>query len=183
MILIFTLGARLAMSPDDIDAAALVSAAIGCNIAWGFINAAFYLLDRRNRQRALGRLARVADDGAALDLIRDNLDSNLAPMAPRAEREALYAAILRFTRQAAPVPEVLSRGDLCAALIVLLLVAGPSVPAAMPFLFIADTDLALRVSNLLLITFLFLVGFRWAAGGFVMLLGIILVLLAIALGG
>jgi hypothetical protein len=196
MFLTFTLGPRVALAPVDLDELALVGAAIGCNIAWGLIDAAFYLLggrfDRRHRQQALGRLTRIADDRAALDLIRENLDPDLAAMAPPAEREALYAAILRFSRRSAPVPSALSRGDLCAAFIVFLLVAWPSLPAALPFLFIADTDLALRVSNLLLIALLFLVGFRWAAftgahrwaaGGFVVLLGIVLVLLAIALGG
>ena len=73
-----------------------------------------------------------------------------------------------------------------------LLVFATALPAAAPFLFVGDPWLALRLSNLLLTGLLFLVGYHWArhtnanpwlAGFGVTTLGIVLVAIAIALGG
>ena len=67
-----------------------------------------------------------------------------------------------------------------------------SFPALLPFLFIDDLRLALRVSNVLLIGLLFFVGWRaarhtlarpWLAGVAFMLVGVLLVAVAIPLGG
>ena len=62
----------------------------------------------------------------------------------------------------------------------------------MPFLVFRDRFLALRVSNFLLLTMLFLVGCRWArvthsnpwiVGSIMLLVGLVMVAIAIALGG
>jgi VIT1/CCC1 family predicted Fe2+/Mn2+ transporter len=67
-----------------------------------------------------------------------------------------------------------------------------SIPAAMPFLFIDDAWTALRVSNGVLILLLFVTGYRWAqytalrpwlTGLTLMVVGVVLVAIAIALGG
>ena len=76
--------------------------------------------------------------------------------------------------------------------IVFGLVAGPSLPPALPVLFVEDPFLAIRFSNAILIFMLFLAGFLWArhtdvspwwAGGLLALFSIVLVAIAIALGG
>jgi VIT1/CCC1 family predicted Fe2+/Mn2+ transporter len=62
----------------------------------------------------------------------------------------------------------------------------------LPFLVIPDAKLAMRASNAVLIALLFYVGWRWAGytgasrwrtGLFMALLGVALVIVAIALGG
>ena len=67
-----------------------------------------------------------------------------------------------------------------------------ALPAALPFLVIRDAQIAMRVSNAVLIGLLFYVGWRWAGytgaspwrtGLFMALLGVALVVVAIALGG
>lgn len=82
--------------------------------------------------------------------------------------------------------------DWLGALVMFVAVFFASLPAALPFLFIDEPWLALRVSNAVLLALLFLIGFRWARyttinpwrAGFVMLLfGSALVAVAIALGG
>jgi VIT1/CCC1 family predicted Fe2+/Mn2+ transporter len=79
-----------------------------------------------------------------------------------------------------------------AGLAVFVLVAATAVPAALPFLLVDDPHLALRLSNGLLVALLFAVGYRWArfvdlnpwvAGLTLTALGVILVAVAIALGG
>jgi hypothetical protein len=73
-----------------------------------------------------------------------------------------------------------------------LLVVITSLPAAIPFMFMDDARLALRVSNAILLGLLFVTGYYWARYtlskpwlvGFAFLAGgIVLVLAAIALGG
>jgi VIT1/CCC1 family predicted Fe2+/Mn2+ transporter len=77
-------------------------------------------------------------------------------------------------------------------LAVFVLVTATALPAAAPFLVVRDPHLALRVSNWLLVAILFVVGYRWArhtdanpwvAGSAAMGLGVLLVAVAIALGG
>jgi hypothetical protein len=75
---------------------------------------------------------------------------------------------------------------------VFVLVALTTGPAVLPFLVIGDLRLALRVSNLLLVGTLFVVGYRWAgqtntnpwrAGVSVMIVGLGMVVVAELLGG
>ena len=72
------------------------------------------------------------------------------------------------------------------------LVVITSLPAAIPFLLFDDARLALRVSNAILLAFLFISGYWWArytlakpwlAGACFLLAGTVLVVAAIALGG
>ena len=67
-----------------------------------------------------------------------------------------------------------------------------SIPAALPFLFMHEEWIALRVSNAILILLLFVVGYRWAryttlrpwlTGLTFMVAGLALVGIAISLGG
>jgi VIT1/CCC1 family predicted Fe2+/Mn2+ transporter len=85
-----------------------------------------------------------------------------------------------------------SKEDMYGAIACFWLVFISCLPAALPFLFFSRPHLALRVSNFLLIALLFLVGQGWAryAGtsrlkaGFAMVaLGLVLVGVAILLGG
>jgi VIT1/CCC1 family predicted Fe2+/Mn2+ transporter len=86
----------------------------------------------------------------------------------------------------------LERDDVLGALASFVLVFATSLPAAFPFFFLRDPMLALRVSNLLLIVMLFVVGWWWAGyshgsrigtGLTMMSIGVVLVLVAKALGG
>ena len=73
-----------------------------------------------------------------------------------------------------------------------MLVVVTSIPAALPFLLIDEARLALRVSNVVLLALLFIVGASWArhteskpwlVGTIFLLCGTALVVAAIALGG
>ena len=86
----------------------------------------------------------------------------------------------------------MTAADVRGAILVFCLVLATSVPAAAPFLLIENAYLALRLSNALLIALLFAVGFFWGrhvgvmpwlAGMLVMSIGVLLVLIAIPLGG
>jgi VIT1/CCC1 family predicted Fe2+/Mn2+ transporter len=85
-----------------------------------------------------------------------------------------------------------TRDDLLGALVCFWLVFFASFPAAVPFFFFDDPWVALRVSNGVLLFLLFYAGFSWAkytianpwvAGGSFLLGGLLMVAIAIALGG
>ncbi len=86
----------------------------------------------------------------------------------------------------------MTRDDLYGALACFLLVFLSCLPAAVPFLILSEPTRALRVSNVLLIAMLFIVGQKWAqyartnrlvAGLVMVAIGLALVGVAVLLGG
>jgi VIT1/CCC1 family predicted Fe2+/Mn2+ transporter len=111
---------------------------------------------------------------------------------------ALQPAELETIRQRlGQLPEPPARArlrteDWLGALGVFLLVFLATFPVALPFVFVHNARLALRISNLLAMVMLFLTGFAygravgrrgWAAGIAMIVLGGVLVALTILLGG
>jgi VIT1/CCC1 family predicted Fe2+/Mn2+ transporter len=119
-------------------------------------------------------------------------EGTLADYATPEERASLYRTI-RATALHAPPPRTrLQKEDLYGALASGVLVVLATIPAALPFLFIDAPWRALRVSNLVLVGLLFVVGLEWGryayvsrwGAGFVFLgVGLALVGVAVALGG
>ena len=108
------------------------------------------------------------------------------------DRARLYESILALSTRAAPARARLLGRDFACAAIIFYLVSATALPGVIPFLLLEDSDLALRLSNSILVLLLFLVGYWWAhytdarpwrVGLTVMFLGVSLVLVAVALGG
>jgi hypothetical protein len=197
MTLTFTLGAGLIVQEEGREGARqLLIATIGCNIAWGIIDGVFYILGQLFER---GRLRRVAvsvktatSDTEARAHIAGELDEVMERVTTDAERDSLYAAIARNLRSRDPEPNRLRKADVMGGVASFWLVFFSSLPAALPFLFIDDSWIALRVSNALLLALLFYVGYRWSkltlakpwlAGLVFLFAGTLLVVAAIALGG
>jgi hypothetical protein len=196
MVLTCTLGAGLVVEGDREATREMLLAAVGGNIAWGLINGMMYVLNRmfqRGQAAALIQAVREAGSEAeALVVIRGHIERKLEPFTSEEGRERLYSDILDRARKLEPQRTRLRWEDIAGALVPFWLVILSTVPAVVPFFFIRDRFLALRVSNLLLAAMLFLVGYRWASvtntnpwlGGLVMtLIGLVLVGVAVALGG
>ena len=197
MTLTFTLGAGIIIEEEGREGARqLLIAVIGCNIAWGIIDGALYLVGElfdRGRLRRLGRSIRGAPTGeAASALVASELDGLLAEITSPADRDALYRRIAENLRSKPGAPNPVTRDDLLGAFMSFMLVVISSVPAAIPFMFMDNAHLALRVSNAILLALLFVTGYWWARytlgkpwlAGFAFLAGGTgLVLAAIALGG
>jgi len=196
MVLTFTLGAGIELAGDRDATSELLVAALGCNAAWGIIDGALYLMARLSERGRLHRLVKAIQGAPsqeqALALIDEELDERL-PAVVRAEvRADLDAHVLEGLRGTQLGPNRVTAADLWAALAVFWLVFLTALPAALPFLVIPDAQIAMRVSNAILIALLFYVGWRWAGytgatpwrtGLFMALLGVALVVVAIALGG
>ncbi len=197
MALTVTLGARLATADGALNVHQVIVTIIGCNIAWGAIDAVFFVLGglfhRSRRARFYRRLRSSSTDTEALAALEEEFGLEDEPLdVSGADRASLYRAMLAATARAAPVRARLHPSDFLSAFAVFLLVSTAALPAVAPFLLFEDSDLALHVSNVLQVLLLFLVGYWWGhytdaspwrVGLTIMLLGIAMVGVAIALGG
>lgn len=197
MTLTFTLGAGIIIEDEGREGARqLLIALIGCNIAWGIIDAALYLVgqlfNRGQRRRLVWAVRNAADARSASALVANELDDLLQNVTSAAERESLYAHIAMNLRLTPSNIGLVTKSDLLGAAASFWLVALASLPAAIPFLIIDEARLALRISNAVLLATLFVTGYWWArytlgspwlVGCAFLIGGIVLVLVAIALGG
>jgi hypothetical protein len=197
MTLTFTLAAGIVIQEEGREGAReMLIGILGCNLAWGIIDGVLYVLGQvfdRGRIRRIGFQVRQAtSDDEARRLVAAELDETLGPMTDEPVRRKLYDAILERVRRVPAAPNPVTRDDILGALAACWLVFACSIPAVLPFLLLDDPHVALRVSNVILITLLFVVGARaarhtlaspWLAGLAFMLVGVLLVALAIPLGG
>jgi VIT1/CCC1 family predicted Fe2+/Mn2+ transporter len=197
MTLTFTLAAGIVIQEEGREGAReMLIGILGCNLAWGVIDGVLYVLGQvfeRGRIRRIGlRVRQATSDDEARRMVADELDETLLPMADEPARRSLYDAIVDRVRRTPAAPNPVRREDVMGGLAAGWLVFACSFPAVLPFLFLDDPHLALRVSNVILIALLFFVGWRaalhtlakpWLAGVAFMLIGVLLVALAIPLGG
>jgi VIT1/CCC1 family predicted Fe2+/Mn2+ transporter len=133
--------------------------ALGSNLAWGLTDAVMYLIgtatERRRKSGLLRRLHESRDKGEAHRLITDALPERLAAAAAEDTLEALRKRLV-----AAPVGSTgLGADDYASALGVFVLVVLATFPVVIPFIFIQESALALRMSNLLALATLFIGGY------------------------
>jgi hypothetical protein len=195
MVLTFTLGAGLEMGERE-ETRDLLIAALGCNTAWGIIDAALYLMARLSERGRLYRLVKSIQTAPtserALELVDQELDERLPAIVRPEVRAAVDAHVLERVREMRLERNRVTGADLWAALAVFWLVFLTALPAVLPFLVFRDPQIAMRTSNALLVGLLSYVGWlwadytgasRWRTALFMALLSIALVLVAIALGG
>jgi hypothetical protein len=194
LIMVLAITGSLSIVDGKVDVRTLLVAALGCNLAWGIIDGILYLM---------GCLAETARKIMTWDAVRDGADPDrarraLAGVLPPVLASALQPDELEKMRlRMAALPErtdraLLRRPDWLAALGVLLVVFLSTFPVVIPFLFMKDARLALRVSSAIAIAMLFLTGYSFGrhigrtpvrTGIAMVFLGAVLVGLTIALGG
>ncbi|MBP6107283.1 MAG: hypothetical protein V9E93_16020 [Steroidobacteraceae bacterium] len=197
MTLTFTLAAGIVIQEEgSAGAREMLIGILGCNLAWGIIDGVLYVLGQafeRGRILRIGFHVRSASsDEDARRMVAEELDGTLEPMADEAALSGLYEAVVQRVRSSVPTPNAIRKEDVLGGLAAGWVVFACSFPALLPFLFLDDLRLALRVSNAILIGLLFIVGWRaalhtlarpWLAGLTFMLVGMLLVAIAIPLGG
>lgn len=193
MVLTFT-GALEAATAGKADVRVMLVTALGCNLAWGLIDGGMYLMNclhERGRKLLTLRTVRgTADIAVARRLISEALPPLIAALLSPEQLSMLHRELQSLAEP--PRYALPQRGDWLGAGAVCLLVFFSTFPVVIPFMVIADAKLALRVSNAVAITMLFLcgylfgryAGFRPAVTGIVVVLaGLALVAVAIPLGG
>ena len=156
MVLTFT-GSLSAASSGHNEVRTMLIGALGCNLAWGIIDAIFYLMNtlgaRGHGVVALRRLRRGASPEEARALIAEALPPALASVLRSEDFDLLRQRLETLPEPPARAP--LHRDDLRGALGVFLLVFLSTFPVAIPFLVMQNAMLALRVSNGIAIVLLF----------------------------
>jgi VIT1/CCC1 family predicted Fe2+/Mn2+ transporter len=167
-------------------------AALGCNLAWGLVDAVMYLvrtLTERNRNVSLARQVTgvPADDGRRV--IAASLPDHVAAIVGDSEIESMRQRVLALQSPRGG----LHGEDYVAALGIFLLVVLATFPIVIPFLVIDDAGRAMQASRLITVAMLFVAGFalgRYAGhphpaltGFFMGLLGAVLIIAIKALGG
>jgi hypothetical protein len=193
MVLTFTGTFSVATAGSE-DVKLMLVAAIGCNIAWGFVDGVMYVLRNmvvRARQATLARAVRVA---SGPEEARRLIAAEVGPLAVGLGTPGLES--LRQWMVGQPAPPAgrarLTANDLRSAVGVFLLVFLSTFPVAMPFVFIDDLQLAKRLSAAVAIAMLYLCGYGWGryggltpwrSGLTMVLLGMAVEAAVIALGG
>ncbi len=193
MVLTFTGTLSVASAGRD-EVRDMLVAAIGCNIAWGFVDGVMYVLRNlvvRGRKARLVRDVRAASRPERVHrLIADEMGPLSGAIGPP-ELERVRQWIVAQPAQDAPVNRVTGQ-DLRGAAGVFMLVFASTFPVVLPFVFIADVGTAKRVSAAIAIAMLFLCGYGWGkhaglkpwrAGLVMVLLGLVVEAVVIALGG
>ena len=171
----------------------LLYTALGCNLAWGLVDAVMYLvrtITNRGERLTLALAVKAAPDAAtALQLMRDKLPPVANRLIDDAQLEAMRTRLLGM-----PLPDRprLHRRDFVGALGIFIIVVLSTFPVALPFVVLDDVSDALLVSRVLTIVMLFGAGTAlgahagyggWKAGLAMVILGIALTVAVIALGG
>jgi VIT1/CCC1 family predicted Fe2+/Mn2+ transporter len=193
MVLTFTGSLSVAEAGRD-DVRAMLVGALGCNLAWGIIDAILYVMgclaERSRRLLTVKAVRTAASPEQARDILADALPPEIAAIVEPAELEGMRARLTRLPEP--PAHARLTREDWTGAAAVFLLVFLSTFPVVIPFIFMRNAMPALRVSNAIAVAMLFATGYTYGrltgyrpvrTGISMVVLGMILVGITMALGG
>lgn len=168
-------------------------AALGCNIAWGLVDAVMYLMrtaTERTRIRRIAHKALGADANGARRLIADELPEHVRAITGDDELEGMRRRLqtIEPLRRHALGPR-----DFVEAAGIFALVVIATFPVVVPFLLLSDVKAAMNTSRGITVAMLFVLGValgRYAeylkplrTGLAMALLGVVLIAAVKALGG
>ncbi len=193
MVLTFTGSLSVAGAGRD-DVHTMLISAFGCNLAWGIIDAVFYLmgcLAEKDRGLMTFRAVLKADKPQQAErLMKDALPPVVTSVLAPSELEAMRERLKQLPEP--PEHARLDKDDWLGAIGVFFVVFLSMFPLLIPFLFMDSAVSALRVSNAIAIVMLFLTGYAfgrltgrrpWKVGVSMVLFGGVLVAIVMALGG
>jgi hypothetical protein len=193
MVLTFT-GSMSAASADRAEVREMLVGAIGCNLAWGIVDAVMYLMGTvlaRGRGLAVWKaVRRTPDASAGRAAIVGALDPFLAERLDPAAIETLRQDLA--TGAEPPARPSIHGDDVRGAMEVFLLVFCSTLPVVVPFLLFDAVPRAMRMSNAVAVVMLCVGGYSlgrysglrpWATAAAMTGLGLFLVALTMALGG
>lgn len=193
MVLTFTGSLSIAESGHT-EVRTMLVGALGCNLAWGAIDAILFLMaclhERGRSERLLIALHDSANAQQGCEVVREALPATVRLVLLPAEVESLRVQLLRLPRPDGRPG--LNGHDWLRALGIFILVFFSALPVVVPFVFMHDIARALRISNAIAIAMLFVAGWFYGrstglrpvlTGLGMVLLGTVLALVTMALGG
>ena len=193
MVLTFT-GSISAATAGKEEIRTMLWAALGCNTAWGIVDAVMYLMstffERGHSLSTLKAIRKATSSEESLRIVQDALPPVVAAVLRSEEIARIRDEVIKLPELPAKPPITLR--DLRGALGVFLIVFLSTLPVAIPFAIIHEGALAMRMSNGVALLLLFLSGFYlgkqtgyrpFMLGFWMMIIGVVLVALTMALGG
>lgn len=195
LIMVLTFTGAISVATDGRDEIReLLWAALGCNVAWGFVDAIMYLMnvliERGHALAVIKKITRSANVDDSRQVIKEEIQPLLAALLTDEELDKISE---RLKKVPEPTHRILLTGtDLVAGVRIFLLVFLCTLPVALPFAFVHDVALAMRVSNGVALCLLFIGGYllagyasfrRLPTAIAYVLIGVFLVALTMALGG
>ena len=193
MVLTFTGSLSIAESGRE-DVRTMLIGALGCNIAWGIIDAILFLMGvlaaKGESLAAWNAVRQTTDPAAGRQIVADALPPVVASLLTTAELDSLRERLRGLPNL--PGHAAFDRTAWRGAVAVFLLVVVTTFPVVVPFLVLDDAQLALRISNAIAIAMLFLTGYAfarltgrqpWFVGALMVVIGVTLVAITMALGG
>jgi hypothetical protein len=193
MVLSFT-GAISASTDAREDVRELLWAALGCNVAWGFVDAIMYLMNvAMERGHAITVIKKIRESKMPTEgglILKEEIPPGIAGLMTNQELSELSSRLKNL-----PEPSknhLITGTDLWAGVQIFMLVFLCTFPVAIPFGIFDNLEVAMRVSNGVALLLLFIGGFVLAGyAGFkrgitaviYMLIGVALVAITMALGG
>jgi len=169
-------------------------AALGCNLAWGLVDAVMHLVrtvTERGRLITLVRAVQGArDEQAGRAVVEQSLSRVAAGLVSPVEIGAVRARVVAL--RSLPARPHLGWHDILTALRIFLIVVISTFPVVLPFLMMQDVTLAQNVSRAIALAMLFLGGLAlgryagygsWRVGLLMAALGTALIVAINALGG
>jgi len=193
MVLTFTCSFGVAGAGRD-DVRTMLVGALGCNLAWGIIDAVFYLMGCfSTRGRAILNLAAVQNASSPSEAhraISKALPPVLVSVLSHSDLETMRQRLNEI--HSIPKKPWLNQREWLGALAVFLIVFLCTVPVISPFVLISNARIALRTSNLVAIIMLLIAGYifgkyaghrPWTMAVGMVLLGGSMVAITVLLGG
>lgn len=193
MVLTFT-GCISAATDGKDEIRQLLWAALGCNVAWGLVDAIMYLMnlliERGHAINIIHKLQQSGNQQRERTILKDEIQPLMAHLLQSDELDQLAARIKQL-----PPPEkknIISQTDLFAGLQIFMLVFFCTLPVALPFAIFEEVPRAMRVSNGVALLMLFIGGYKlamyagfrpWITALLYAFIGVLLVALTMALGG
>ena len=184
----------ISVASEEAEIREMFVAALGCNLAWGLVDAVMYLVRTvadRGRGLSLAHAVRRAKDPATGHHLLDQaLSKTAANLLEEREVEAIRQRILAMPDL--PARPKLNAQDLLAALAVFLMVVAATFPVVLPFALLNDVVMAKNISRGVALVTLFIAGLglghyagygSWRAGLLMAGLGCVLVVAINLLGG
>ncbi|WP_373505194.1 VIT family protein [Aestuariivirga sp.] len=193
MVLTFT-GSLSVATAERADVREMLIGAIGCNLAWALIDAIMYLMacmsERGAMRQTVLAIRKAGSTAEAHEAISGQLPPLVAAELRHEDLERIRHSILALKPSSGGLG--LQGRDVRGAIGVFLIVVASTFPVIVPFIFLPDAAIAMRLSNAIAIVMLAMIGFGygkasgqpplWMATAMVVL-GVVLVSVTIALGG
>lgn len=193
MVLSFT-GAISVFKDGKEEVRELLWAALGCNLAWGLIDAIMYLMnviiERGHSLKILKLLESSKSNDDSVQILNEELQPLMIQLLSKEELIDLSIRIRQLPE--ASYKNVLNSSDFISGFQIFILVFLCTFPVVLPFAFFNEIGLALRASNGIAIALLFIGGYilagyagfkRFLTAIIYTLIGLALVFLTMALGG